>query len=32
MLTNRVHLVAKRSKFELRAIVHDLVMESFLAA
>lgn len=31
MLTNRVHLVAKRSKFELRAIVHDLVMESFLA-
>jgi CubicO group peptidase (beta-lactamase class C family) len=31
MLTNRVHLVAKRSKFELRAILHDLVMESFLA-
>ena len=31
MLTNRVHLVAKRSKFGLRAIVHDLVMESFLA-
>jgi CubicO group peptidase (beta-lactamase class C family) len=31
MLTNRVHLVAKRSKFALRAIVHDLVMESFLA-
>lgn len=31
MLTNRVHLVAKRSKFELRAVVHDLVMESFLA-
>ena len=31
MLTNRVHLVAKRSKFDLRAIVHDLVMESFLA-
>jgi CubicO group peptidase (beta-lactamase class C family) len=31
MLTNRVHLVAKRSKFELRPIVHDLVMESFLA-
>jgi len=30
MLTNRVHLVAKRSKFELRAVVHDLVMESFL--
>ena len=31
MLTNRVHLVAKRSKFELRPIVHDLLMESFLA-
>jgi len=31
MLTNRVHLVAKRSKFALRATVHDLVMESFLA-
>ncbi|RIL06700.1 MAG: serine hydrolase [Proteobacteria bacterium] len=31
MLTNRVHLVAKRSKFELRATVHDLVMEAFLA-
>jgi CubicO group peptidase (beta-lactamase class C family) len=31
MLTNRVHLVAKRSKFELRALVHDLVMESFVA-
>lgn len=31
MLTNRVHLVAKRSKFELRPIVHDFVMESFLA-
>jgi CubicO group peptidase (beta-lactamase class C family) len=30
MLTNRVHLVAKRSKFELRPIVHDLVMDSFL--
>jgi CubicO group peptidase (beta-lactamase class C family) len=32
MLTNRVHLVAKRSKFDLRAVIHDLVMESFLAA
>lgn len=32
MLTNRVHLVAKRSKFELRSAVHDLVMDSFLAA
>ena len=31
MLTNRVHLVAKRSKFELRAVVHDFIMESFLA-
>ncbi len=31
MLTNRVHQVAKRSPFKLRAIVHDLVMESFLA-
>jgi CubicO group peptidase (beta-lactamase class C family) len=31
MLTNRVHLVAKRSRFELRARVHDLVMEAFLA-
>jgi CubicO group peptidase (beta-lactamase class C family) len=32
MLTNRVHLVAKRSPFKLRPVVHDLVMESFLAA
>lgn len=31
MLTNRVHQVAKRSPFKLRALVHDLVMESFLA-
>ena len=31
MLTNRVHLVAKRSPFKLRPIVHDLVMESFFA-
>jgi CubicO group peptidase (beta-lactamase class C family) len=31
MLTNRVHLVAKRSPFKLRPVVHDLVMESFLA-
>jgi CubicO group peptidase (beta-lactamase class C family) len=31
MLTNRVHLVAKRSKFALRAVVHDLVMEAFVA-
>ena len=27
MLTNRVHLVAKRSKFGLRPIVHDLMRE-----
>jgi CubicO group peptidase (beta-lactamase class C family) len=27
--TNRVHLVAKRSRFELRPIVHDLLMEAF---
>jgi CubicO group peptidase (beta-lactamase class C family) len=31
MLTNRVHLVAKRSPFKLRAVAHDLVMESFLS-
>jgi CubicO group peptidase (beta-lactamase class C family) len=31
MLTNRVHLVAKRSPFKLRPLVHDLLMESFLA-
>jgi UDP-N-acetylmuramate: L-alanyl-gamma-D-glutamyl-meso-diaminopimelate ligase len=31
LLTNRVHLVAKRSRFELRPVVHDLVMEAFLA-
>ena len=31
MLTNRVHLVAKRSRFELRARIHDLIMEAFLA-
>jgi CubicO group peptidase (beta-lactamase class C family) len=31
MLTNRVHQVAKRSKFELRAVVHDLVREAFAA-
>jgi len=29
LLTNRVHLVAKRSRFELRPIVHDLLMEAF---
>jgi len=31
MLTNRVHLVAKRSRFGLRPRVHDLVMDAFLA-
>jgi CubicO group peptidase (beta-lactamase class C family) len=29
MLTNRVHLVAKRSRFELRPLVHDLIREAF---
>jgi CubicO group peptidase (beta-lactamase class C family) len=31
MLTNRVHLVAKRSKFGLRPVVHDLILEAFAA-
>ncbi len=31
MLTNRVHLVAKKSRFALRPEVHDLVLEAFLA-
>ena len=31
MLTNRVHQVAKKSRFELRPAVHDLVMDAFLA-
>ena len=31
MLTNRVHQVAKKSRFALRPTVHDLVMEGFLA-
>jgi CubicO group peptidase (beta-lactamase class C family) len=29
LLTNRVHLVAKRSRFELRPLLHDLIMEAF---
>ena len=29
MLTNRIHLVAKRSKFALRAEIHDLIREAF---
>jgi CubicO group peptidase (beta-lactamase class C family) len=32
LLSNRVHLVAKRSRFGLRPRVHDLVREAFLAA
>ena len=31
MLTNRVHLVAKRSKFTLRPKVHDAILEGFTA-
>jgi CubicO group peptidase (beta-lactamase class C family) len=31
LLTNRVHLVAKKSRFELRPQIHDLVLEAFLA-
>jgi len=31
MLTNRVHLVAKRSKYALRPAVHDLLVEAFTA-
>ena len=31
MLTNRVHLVAKKSKFTLRPQIHDLVREAFAA-
>jgi CubicO group peptidase (beta-lactamase class C family) len=32
ILSNRVHLVAKRSRFELRPRVHDLIWEAFVAA
>ncbi len=32
MLANRVHLLAKRSRFALRPMVHDLVVEAFLGA
>jgi CubicO group peptidase (beta-lactamase class C family) len=31
-LSNRIHLIAKKSRFELRPLVHDLVWEAFLAA
>ena len=32
LLSNRVHLIAKKSRFELRPEVHDLIWEAFLAA
>lgn len=32
MLANRVHLIAKRSRFALRPQVHDAIREAFLAA
>ncbi|MBW2273887.1 MAG: beta-lactamase family protein [Deltaproteobacteria bacterium] len=31
MLTNRVHLVAKRSRFDLRPTVHDHILDAFQA-
>lgn len=31
MLTNRVHLVAKKSRFTLRAEIHDLIRDAFNA-
>ncbi len=31
LLTNRVHLVAKRSQFTLRPLIHDLLVEAFTA-
>jgi len=31
MLTNRVHLIAKRSQFGLRPIVHDFIMDAAFA-
>jgi len=31
MLTNRVHLIAKKSKFTLRAEIHDLIRDAFSA-
>ncbi|MCH2172143.1 beta-lactamase family protein [Myxococcota bacterium] len=31
MLTNRIHLVAKKSRFGLRPVVHDLLRDSFEA-
>ena len=29
MLTNRIHLVEKRSQYGLRPVVHDLIREAF---
>ena len=31
MLTNRVHQVAKKSRFDLRPVVHDSILEAFAA-
>ena len=31
LLANRVHLLAKKSRFALRPLLHDLVLEAFLA-
>ena len=31
MLTNRIHQVAKRSRFDLRPKVHDAIVEAFNA-
>jgi CubicO group peptidase (beta-lactamase class C family) len=31
MLTNRVHLIAKRSRFDLRPKIHDLIIDAFEA-
>ena len=31
MLTNRVHQFAKRSRFALRPLVHDLILDAFQA-
>jgi CubicO group peptidase (beta-lactamase class C family) len=31
MLTNRVHLIAKRSRFDLRPVIHDHILDAFLS-
>jgi CubicO group peptidase (beta-lactamase class C family) len=31
MLTNRLHLVAKRSRFDLRPVIHDHILDAFLS-